>query len=474
MFSSLPPRPVFSSLRLRLLGGFLLVALVAVGTVAILASRTTSGEFRGYVDRQIDANSQRVVGVLENYYASNHSWDGVQTEVVRVANITGDQVVVVDTSGRVVVDSANQLTGQTAGRNWVGRAVPVRSGGAQVGAVYLNPQVRQFPGQQPDAPFPPPPDRPPDVAFLEAVNRSLLIAAGAAGLLALAFTLFLSRGIVAPVESLTAAARRMERGDLTQRVAVRGGGEVSQLAQAFNSMAEALARNELLRRHMVSDVAHELRTPLTNIRCHLEGICDGVLEPNRETLESVLEEADLLSRLVDDLQQLALAEAGQLRLERQPAEVAEIVGRATTAVQPQFDARGLALSSECEPGLPALEVDAERIGQVLRNLLNNAAAYTPEGGRVSVAARRQGDKIEVAVADTGIGIGPDDLPFVFERFYRSDHSRNRATGGAGLGLAIAKQIVQAHGGCIGVESEVGVGTRFAFTLPLAAPSAVAV
>jgi signal transduction histidine kinase len=262
----------------------------------------------------------------------------------------------------------------------------------------------------------------------------------------------------------------MERGDLAQRVPVRGGGELGELARAFNAMAEAVASNEQLRRHMVSDVAHELRTPLTNIRGHLEALCDGVLAPDRETFDSLLEEAGLLTRLVEDLQQLALAEAGQLRLEREPAQVEEIVGRTATAVQAQFTARELRLATDCSPGLPTVDIDAERIGQVLRNLLNNAAAYTPKGGRVAISARHSDGYVEVSVADSGIGIAPEDLPYVFERFYRADRSRARATGGAGLGLAIAKQLVEAHGGRIWVESDLGQGTKFTFTLP--APTGV--
>jgi signal transduction histidine kinase len=443
---------MFDSLRLRLLGAFLLVALVAVGTVAVLASRTTSGEFRGYVERRVEGDFRRIERVLGGHYALNRGWSGVQSLVEGASEVTGDHVVVVDTTGRVVGDSAGKLIGQEAEADWKGGPMVIRlPGGAAVGAVYLNPQVGQSPDQ----------------AFLEAVNRSLFVAVGVAGVLALLITLGLSRGIVSPLESLTAAARRMERGDLAQRVEVRGGDEVSQLAHAFNAMAESVARNELLRKHMVSDVAHELRTPLTNVRGYVEGMRDGVLEPTRETLDSVFEEAQLLSRLIDDLQELSLAEAGQLRLLRQPVEVSETLERAIAAARPRASARGISLHATVEPKLPLVDVDPDRVGQVLRNLLNNALAYTAAGGAVTVAAGRRGNRVELSVADTGTGIARDDLPYVFERFYRSDRSRARATGGSGLGLTIAKRIVEQHGGSITVASELGKGTRFAFTLPIA-------
>lgn len=443
---------MLSSLRLRLLGGFLVVALVAVGTVAFLASRTTSGEFHGYVERRIEGDFRRIERVLGVHYARARSWDGVQSVVEGAGEVTGDHVVVVDNAGRVVGDSSGKLVGQEAGRDWQGGPVLIRlPGGPPIGAVYLNPMAGQAPDQ----------------AFLESVNRSLIVAVGVAGLLALVLTLWLSRGIVAPVESLTAAARRMEQGDLAQRVEVRNGGEVGQLAHAFNAMAEAVARNEALRKHMVSDVAHELRTPLTNVRGYLEAMRDGMMKPTRETLDLVFEEAQLLSRLVEDLQELSLAEAGQLRLERVPVGVGELLERAANAARPGAEQRGLALNVSVAPGLPPVEVDADRIGQVLRNLLNNAMAYTPAGGTVTLAAEQDDGQVQVLVADTGVGIAAEDLPFVFERFYRADRSRARATGGSGLGLTIARRIVEQHGGIISVRSEVGKGTTFAFTLPVA-------
>lgn len=468
---------MFSSLRLRLLGGFLLVAIVAVGVVAVLASQVTSGQFRSYVQGRVEQGRSRYEFVLSNYYGDQGSWDGVQSFVEQMSEISGDQIVLLDSSGRVVADSAGKLVGQQADPNWSGRPIPVmdpskfpplhpyvpgvtgsgewtgaRPGvdpGAVVGIVYVNPLAAKEI----------------DESFLGAVNRWLLIAAGVAGLLALLLTLAISRRIFGPIESLTVAARRMESGDLSSRVAVRRRDEVGSLGHAFNAMADSLAKNEQLRRHMVSDVAHELRTPLTNIRGYVEGLRDGVLQPDRETLDSVFEEAQLLSRLVDDLQELALAEAGQLRLKLQPVSAVDLVERATGAARPQFETRGVKLSTDLPEGQLLVNADPERIGQVLGNLLSNALAHTPEGGKVIAGVRKHGAEIEMSVQDTGSGIAAEHLPYVFERFYRVDQSRARKDGGAGLGLAIARQLVEAHGGRIVVESAVGQGTTFTFTLP---------
>jgi len=304
------------------------------------------------------------------------------------------------------------------------------------------------------------------------VNRALLLIALAAGLVAALLILGLSRRILAPVEALTAVVRRMAAGDLDQRVAVTSRDELGELAHAFNTMADGLARLEMLRRNMVTDVAHELRTPLSNIRGYLEALRDGVLEPEPGLVNSLHEEALLLNRLVDDLQDLALAEAGRLRLEREPTDLAPVVAWALDRLRPQAAERQIALRVDLAESLPPVDADAGRVGQVLHNLLHNALLHTPADGEITVTAQVGGLWVQVGVRDTGVGIGPGDLPHVFERFYRADKSRSRATGGAGLGLAIARQLVEAHGGQIKVESQVGRGTQFTFTLPVSKADSV--
>jgi signal transduction histidine kinase len=303
--------------------------------------------------------------------------------------------------------------------------------------------------------------------FVSSVNRSLLIAIAVAGLVGLLLTWFLSQSILRPVDELTAAAKAMEKGDLSQRVTVRSKGELGELANAFNAMAEGLKRLEQLRRNMVTDVAHELRTPLSNVRGYLEALRDGVVEPTPEMIASIHEEAMLLNRLVDDLQELAMAEAGQLKLVRQPVSIQEVIEKAVLSVKPQANEKDVDLEVCLPDDLPRVEADAERMGQVLRNLLNNAVTNTPSGGQIRIQARAVDSQVEVSVQDNGLGISAEHLPFVFERFYRADQSRARSTGGAGLGLAIVKQLVEAQGGQVEIDSKVDVGTTVTFTSPIA-------
>jgi signal transduction histidine kinase len=452
------------SVRWRLFLSFLLVIVVAVGAAALFVSRTASNEVDRYETQTHNVRMGRVQALLARYYIEQRDWAGVEPVVEQIARLYSERVVVVDQEGLVVADSHGMMPiGEPGEFEPPGIAIPIMAGQAHFGTLVISPQG------------PPPP--PGDIAAEEAsvsslsssINRYLLWGGLLGVAVAAVATLLLSRRILRPVESLAQAARGLSRGDFSQRVDVRSKDEFGELANTFNSMAEDLERTEQLRRNLVADVAHELRTPLSNIQGHLEAIRDGLLPPEPATFDSIYEEVLLLARLVEDLQELTLAEAGQLTLVRQSADVVEIVRRAVAAAQPPAEAKSLSLETKLPEGQAIAEVAPERVGQVLRNLLSNAITHTSEGGRITVDLKDEGDELHIGVADTGAGIPPEDLPYVFERFYRADPSRVRATGGAGLGLTIARRLVEAHSGTIGVESEVGKGSRFTFTLPKKAP-----
>lgn len=459
---------MLNSLRLRLLLMMSLVALVAVGMVYVFAGQGTAQAVTGLA-ADTAARDQRLAASLLEATLAEGDARLLQLQAERLAHAMEAQIVVADPWGRVLADSAQTWPGPASrppgikpGSDWPsglalggeGAFVVVQYGPADEWA--LDPGAPT--GASVSAPV---------QEMSDTLYRSLLIAAAAGGGAALALTLFFASRVVKPLEALTAAARRMGTGDLSQRVAVRARDEVGTLAHAFNAMADGLARHEQLRRHLMSDVAHELRTPLTNLRGYLEAARDGVLSLTPELIGSLYDETMLLTRLVDDLQELALAEAGQLWLDRQATSVSELVTRTLAALPPQLTTGGPVIRQALAPELPLMDGDPERLRQVLRNLLLNALHHTPSGGEIVVAARRAGGQVAVSVRDTGEGIAPEHLPFVFERFYRVDPARSRATGGAGLGLAIVRQLVDAHGGQVTVESAPGRGSTFTFTVPVA-------
>jgi two-component system sensor histidine kinase BaeS len=268
------------------------------------------------------------------------------------------------------------------------------------------------------------------------------------------------RGAAAPLGDVMEAADRVAAGDYGARVEPRGPGEVRRLGEAFNQMAERLGSTEERRRSLFADVAHELRTPMSVIRGSAEGMLDGIYPPDRSHLQTVLDETVIMARLLDDLQTLSTAEAGALRLHPEPTEPAALVADAVVAFRGAAEQRGVELSDEVAPGLPALDVDPVRIGEVLSNLVANALRHTPGGGEVAVRAQSTPGGVTFTVTDNGPGIRPTDLPHVFDRFWKSADS-----GGSGLGLAIAKHLVEAHGGTIAAESGPGPGTTVRVHLP---------
>lgn len=280
-------------------------------------------------------------------------------------------------------------------------------------------------------------------------------------LIILGFTFRSVRRALTPVGDVIDAAERVAGGDYEARVQVRGPREVRSLTRAFNQMAERLQMNDMQRRGLFADVSHELRTPLTVIQGNLEGMLDGVYPMDRAHLEPVLDETRQLSRLIEDLRTLALAESGGLHLQRESTDVAILLNETAASFRAQAAANGIGLIAETEPNLPNVNVDPARIRQVLENLIANALRYTERGGEIRVRAETDTTKnVRIGVKDTGRGISAQELPHIFERFYKARDSR-----GAGLGLAIAKSLIEEHGGEMSAESEVGKGTRIWFILP---------
>jgi signal transduction histidine kinase len=445
---------VIHRLWFRLALSFAVIILVTVFTIYFFVSERIAVEIEEYkiISQQYRLNQIRFS--LYAFYVDNGGWEGVQSVVEDTAHFSGAHIILVGTNGTVVGDSEGELVGRNYTNSQQG-SLNLTWENELVGRAYVtaDPTAEEY-----VAPF---------LRLSASMNRSLLLGGSVAIGIALLLTLVLSRRMTSPIAVLAGAARRLGHGDLSQRVRLQGEGEVTALAQAFNSMAADLEYAEQLRRNMVADVAHELRTPLSNIQGYLEAIRDGMIEPDAPAIRSLSEETALLSRLVNELQELSLAEAGELKLVYQAEDVTDLVKQAVTPWQPQLTAREISLSLELGDDLPLVNIDWQRVNQVLHNILENAVAHTRKGGTIKVAASQKGKWVEVSVSDTGEGIPAEDLPHIFERFYRVDKSRARATGGSGLGLTIARRLIEAHGGTIGVQSKLGEGSRFSFTLPVA-------
>ena len=307
---------------------------------------------------------------------------------------------------------------------------------------------------------------PPLTDLEKSFQRSLILAGLAAMAGGLVFVTVFTRQALSPVRGLTSAARKLGSGDLSYRVPETRDDEIGELARTFNEMATDLESAELQRRRMTADIAHELRTPLTNIQGYLEAIKDGVVQPDTETIGSLHSQTVHLSHLVDDLRLLSVAEAGALRLEMNSDSLESVAREAVNAFQPRANERGIDLSLEIGSGVPHVDLDRTRMRQVIANLVENAFHHTSENGSVAIdLSRSEAGEAVMRISDTGRGIPAEELPRIFEQFYRVDPSRARATGGAGLGLTIVRRLVEAHGGQITVESEVGKGTSFLVTLP---------
>ena len=486
----------FFSLRFRLILAFTLALALALAGVGLFVGFAAEQETNRFQRRSQEFRADRVHRLIARHYREHRDWAGLQPWLEQAANLYGRRLVVTDRSGRIIVDSHDKLALEGAAaakkRHWealekaefFGRSRPIVVDDHQVGVLALAPDNAAaadgdgngtggiFPSAfLPAGPAGPPPNREPAAARLAAeVQRSLWwtgLAAAAAGILLVSL---MSRRILAPVQRLNAAARRLGQGDLSQRVPAAGPRELQDLSRTFNTMAENLQAAEQQRRSLVADVAHELRTPLSNLQGYLEAVQDGLLEADQTTISALRQQTAHLIALVEDLRLLAQAEAGVLQLHRTPAVMAELLRVAVDDFRPRAEGKDLRLTMEVAADTPQLWLDQTRIRQIVGNLLENALLHTPAGGGVAVTAGPAADGgIVVSVRDSGPGIPAAALPHIFDRFYRVDPSRARASGGVGLGLTIARQLARAHGGDLIAESPAGAGTVFTLTLPAIEP-----
>ncbi len=444
------------SISTKLILAFLSIGIVSVTIIFITARWNTRQEFIRFLS---DQNRTDIVSELTNYYAENGTWNGA--EIIWYQPNGHQQpnygpprrmpFALTDEGGTVLVPNERYKVGDKVPQANLKQGVAITQNDKVIGV--LVPLPMPFQGQ------------PREVEFIERINMTLLYGALIGAVIALLLGVFLSRTLTRPIRELTQATHAVSEGDLSQQVRVRSKDELGELAKAFNKMSAQLSRSVNARRQMTADIAHELRTPLSLILGHAEAVHDGVLPPTRENFEIIREEATRLEHLVNDLRTLSLADAGELSIQTQTIEPQRLVNEVSSLYQYQTQRKNISFELDVPAGLPSMEVDPGRMTQVLTNILDNALRHTPEGGRITLAAKEVNDMVELSVEDTGPGLSLEDINRIFERFYRTDSSRQREDGGSGLGLAIARSIVQAHGGQLSAESESGSGLKVKIRLP---------
>lgn len=441
------------SLRLKLIFTFLAISLAGSLIAAIIVRQSNERAFNALLREQGQVS---FVNDVLAYYEANGTFSGL----ARRAHDHDDgfsrpdaPFALADENGRVIIENGPYSRGVIVSAADLAAGTQLMVDGVQVGTVL---PVNQ-----------PPPRDPVEQAYVRQTNRALLIGALMATAVAIGLAIVLARTLTRPLQELSAASRAMAAGNLEQQVPVRTHDELGELATTFNQMSAELARANQQRRQMTADIAHDLRTPLTVLSGYLEAMEDGTLSPTPNRLQMMHQEVETLKRLVEDLRTLSLADAGNLALHKEPLAPHNLLTQVQSAYAHQAAAQKIDLAVVASVDLPPITVDPARMRQVLGNLVSNALRYTPTGGRITLAADRasaQDSGVRMSVTDTGLGIPPEDLPHIFDRFYRGDKSRREDRGESGLGLAIVKSLVTAHGGVINVASTPGSGTSFTILL----------
>jgi len=474
------------SLRTRLVLSFTVVIVTTAGLIAVLSYLIVNNRFSYIILSTGHMLARQLAPTFADYYTRSGGWDGVETlmatyqdadlggsrhisgplqgrnplrpstlfQAQTATQIIEERLLLVDTNGKIIADSDPEGKSLHIQSGDLSKGAPVIVNRQRVGTLLVASSLGELlPSQR---------------ALLTDVNILMAVAAIVAVLAVFIVGWFQTRNILAPVRSLADAAYGIAGGDLSHRIPVTSQDELGEMASAFNTMSAALEQQQILRQRAMSDIAHELRTPLSVLKVNLEGIQDGVTAPTPKVMGRLLSDVDHLNCLIEDLRMLARVDAGEFKMDMMPVEMCDLVENVIERVRGAAKARDIALTTRLPDAAMPIVGDRQRLAQVLFNLLSNALCHTPPGGQIAVGACWVDQEVRVWVQDTGKGIPARDLPYVFERLYRVDQARSRETGGSGLGLAIARSLVEAHGGRIWAKSKQGVGSIFAFVIPVAA------
>jgi heavy metal sensor kinase len=446
------------------------VALLTVALVSVLSNIFIRHHFENYVARQQQQRTGEILTNLSRQYdAATESWNLESLHTIGMSALYDGYIVrVYDLRGEMLWDAeicdmnaCTQMMGDIAqkmrGRYpridgaFTTKSFLLQMGGREIGTVRIGWFTPYFFSEN-------------DFLFLDALNMALVGSGVLSLALAVAVGFFLARRLSDPLRKTVDVTKRMSDGDYAVRLEEGSNiRELDELTLSVNHLARSIGAQEALRKQLTADVAHELRTPLTTIGTHIEAMIEGLWQPTRERLSSCYEEIERIGRLVFDMEKLAKVESDKLKLDRTPLSLRDLAEKTLRNFETETNARGLRVS--VEGNCSEIFADRDRISQVLVNLVSNAVKYTPPGGTIRLALSETDETVRLDVEDNGVGISAEDLPFVFERFYRADKSRSRTTGGSGIGLAVVRSIVATHGGAVAVESAPNQGSRFRVELP---------
>ena len=459
-----------NTLRFKLTASFLLVTLIAFLLIGIFSNFILEKQFKNYVINNLNEKNSEIVSALENRYNTwGGKWDISGIDNIGMGALDDGLIIRVNSAdGTVIWDAMTHNSGicaemlENMAENMKSQNSSFNGGYTEknyqlvlnnkaIGSVAIGYYGPYFYTDN-------------DLSFLHTLNKLLILAAVIAGMLSIVIGTYMAKRLSDPIARVIKTAEEISEGNYNDRVyEASDTREIIELTESINTLAEKLGKQEVLRKRLTADVAHELRTPIANLQSHLEAMIDGIWKPDAERLISCHEEAVRLTKIVGDLETLARYEGENLTLNKEEFDISELLNRIIKSFENEFKNKNITLESDLSE--QHLEADKDKMAQILVNIMSNSLKYTPEGGTIRISVSGNDEIVQVAVKDSGIGIASEDLPYIFERFYRADKSRSRASGGSGIGLAIVKSLVDAHGGTISVKSELGKGSEFIVIIP---------
>jgi len=442
-----------SKLGIKLFAIILIISLSGLLLVTIFVNLNINRQFKNYIYSENEENIAKIASILEENYLKNGNWKNIENIIANYTGTRNIKFYIVDKQNNIITYShPGIIKGQNIDRDKI-KSMALKTDGEKIGYLYwYNPEKQNMYTEHAQH-------------FTEQVNKFIFFTAGIIALITIIISFILSRKLTKPLIKMNKVAGRVANGDFNQNLQIDGNDEIAELAVAFNNMISKLKHLEKIRQESTSDLAHELRTPVTTIKSYIEGIEDGILTPDKKTLEEIHEEIERLIKLIKRLQELTEAEEKIINLKKKKQNLSDILKNIIDRYKVKAHKKEIKIKTNYSPNNIFITGDKESLQTIFSNLFSNALKYTPQKGKIKITIKDREQKTIIKIQDTGIGIPENELPFIFERFYRTDKSRSTGSGGTGIGLTITKKLVEAHNGTIKATSN-NRGTKFTLSFPL--------